>query len=344
MPARIFLCYRHDESVGVVLRTRDALENAFERDLQFVGFDTALAGKNFADSVSAEVRASAALFVFISPEWSHAEYDDGISRSMTPQNGTRVAIVTALENEIPVVPILLNGARVPNPDTLPEDMRPMTYRNAIVLGSGESLNEGLEHLCRLVEQMGSAVLGRPLRRLGKDAGNPADTKSANSVFISYRREDSNEIARNLFNRLRGRIGRDRVFIDVDSIMHGTDFRSALDEYLDRSAVVLALIGPSWLISEMGGKPRLFDDSDFVRMELATALRRDKPVIPVLFGGAQLPKQSELPADLKALPYRHAIFLKHAGARDLDLSTSGLEGAIAKYVPAKLPWWRKLLPF
>ena len=76
-------------------------------------------------------------------------------------------------------------------------------------------------------------------------------------------------------------------------------------------VLLALIGPSWLDSkDAAGKRRLDDSSDFVRQEIATALKRNIPVTPVLLQRAQMPAEQSLPDDLKDLAFRNGFELSH----------------------------------
>jgi TIR domain len=67
-----------------------------------------------------------------------------------------------------------------------------------------------------------------------------------SVFISYRREDTQGQARALFQDLVARLGRGAVFMDVDSIALGRDFREVLQERLASCDLMLVLIGPDWL--------------------------------------------------------------------------------------------------
>ena len=74
---------------------------------------------------------------------------------------------------------------------------------------------------------------------------------------------------------------------------------------------LALIGPSWLESkDAGGKRRLDDPTDFVRQEIATALKRNIPVTPVLLQGTPMPAEQSLPDDLKELAFRNGFELSH----------------------------------
>lgn len=101
-------------------------------------------------------------------------------------------------------------------------------------------------------------------------------------------------------------------MDVAAIEPGRDFRKAIDQSVANCSVLLAIIGRDWLDSkdEMGNR-RLDNANDFVRIELASALRRDIPVIPVLVHGAKIPHAEELPDDLKDLHYRNAVELTHA---------------------------------
>lgn len=132
-----------------------------------------------------------------------------------------------------------------------------------------------------------------------------------SVFISYRREDSEGQARALFQDLVARLGRDSVFMDVDSIGLGQDFRQVLQERLATCDVMLALIGRDWLDGkDKSGRRRLDNPGDFVRMEIAAALKRNIPVTPLLLHGAQMPTTEQLPEDLSDLAYRNGFELSH----------------------------------
>jgi TIR domain len=126
------------------------------------------------------------------------------------------------------------------------------------------------------------------------------------VFLSYRRSDASGHAGRLTDTLVARLGRGRVFQDVSAIGPGEDFTTAIDGALDRSDAVLAVIGPGWLdATDAGGGRRLFAADDFVHLELARALARNVPVVPVLVGGAALPVPSDLPTDLAGLARRQA---------------------------------------
>ena len=122
-----------------------------------------------------------------------------------------------------------------------------------------------------------------------------------NIFISYRREDSAGWTGRLAERLKQKFGAESIFMDIDTIQPGTDFAEALRVAVGACDVLLAIIGPEWDIAKNSeGQARLQDPKDWVCTELTTALGRGIPVIPVLVGGASLPKLGTLPDDLKKL--------------------------------------------
>ena len=129
------------------------------------------------------------------------------------------------------------------------------------------------------------------------------------IFISYRRDDSAGFAGRLYDRLVSRYGADRLFIDIDTIRPGHDFAEDIVAALSGSAVCLVLIGRRWgSITLPDGKRRLEDPTDFVRLEVAAAIREGLTVIPVLVEGALPPSAESLPEELRALSRRQAIEL------------------------------------
>ena len=146
-----------------------------------------------------------------------------------------------------------------------------------------------------------------------------------SIFISYRRNDTEGEAGRLFDDLISEFGENSVFMDVAAIEAGRDFRKVIDESVSTCGVLLAIVGKNWVdAKDENGNRRLHDPSDFVRLETASALRRDIPVIPVLVRGAKMPRPEDLPDDLRDLAYRNCVELTHARwGSDLQLLLEAL---------------------
>ena len=138
---------------------------------------------------------------------------------------------------------------------------------------------------------------------------------AGKIFISYRREDSAPHALSIGQYLEHEFGRRNVFIDVD-MYAGAKFPVVLEQRLAACKVMLALIGPHWLNArDEEGHLRLDNPEDWVRLEIASALKRGITVVPVRVGGAELPKKANLPADIRGLLDHQAATVSTVGFRN-----------------------------
>ena len=152
---------------------------------------------------------------------------------------------------------------------------------------------------------------------------------AAKLFLCYRRDDSAHFAGRVQDRLGSEFGRDLLFMDVDTIPLGLNFSKVLREEVAKCRVLLAMIGPNWLDAvDKDGNRRLDDPNDFVRIEIAAALRRDIPVIPILLDGARVPKADELPKVLGELSMRNGLDVRHASFHDdIDRLVRNLKGQL-----------------
>lgn len=150
-----------------------------------------------------------------------------------------------------------------------------------------------------------------------------DTRERKLVFISYRRSDAGFAAQYVANGLQVRYGPDSVFIDTDQIQGGDYLRIRIETALAEAAVVIALIGKSWLrVQDSDGRRRLDVEDDWVRFELAYALNHQLPLIPLLVSGSDLPLAPQLPTELKRLPECKAMRM------DEETSRANLDALIA----------------
>ncbi len=156
----------------------------------------------------------------------------------------------------------------------------------------------------------------------QDASSTADLRGAADfrIFLSYRREDASGHAGRLFDFLcYGGVGRedpgfrrDQIFMDIDTMAPGVDFRRVIEEAVGSCDVFIAVIGRRWLNAvDPKGRRRLDNPQDFVRLEIEAALERDIPVVPALVQGAEMPSVEELPETFQAFVHRNAVELSDA---------------------------------
>ena len=119
---------------------------------------------------------------------------------------------------------------------------------------------------------------------------------ADTIFISYRSDDSINIVNRLHDRIAETLGQKNIFMDVSAPLGGEFVAD-----LSGRDVVLVIIGPNWLnAKDRSGRRRLSDPDDFVVIEIASAFAQNIRVIPVLVSGANMPKVSELPNPIQSL--------------------------------------------
>ncbi len=159
-----------------------------------------------------------------------------------------------------------------------------------------------------------------------------------NVFICYRRDDSPYLVGDIYAHLVSRFGREAIFRDIDAIPPGVDYRQQILAWVQACDVVLVIIGDRWLRAEYidgpkKGQHRLQDPNDDVRLEIETALARQKSVIPVLANGASMPEREDenVPLSLRALPCRNAVVVRPDPDLQADLCrlTQAIEESVQR---------------
>jgi hypothetical protein len=111
----------------------------------------------------------------------------------------------------------------------------------------------------------------------------------------------------LYTHLTKEFPNDEIFMDIDSITHGADFVEVIEKNVSKCDVVVAVIGKEWLkVSDKSNIHVAGISSDYVFLEIFTALRLNIPILPVLVDEAKMPIEENLPTEIKALSRKHAI--------------------------------------
>jgi len=131
MATRVFISYRRDDSAGSAGRVHDRLERELGRDLLFMDVDAIPLGLNFVKVLRDEVAECDVLLAVIGPKWLDARDEHGNRRLDDPNDHLRIEIATALQRDIDVIPILVDGAKVPKADRLSEDLKELELRNGL---------------------------------------------------------------------------------------------------------------------------------------------------------------------------------------------------------------------
>jgi hypothetical protein len=278
-------------------------------------------GANYIEAVAEELEHSKVVVVL----WSRAARKSSIVHKAVKHKGRTLPVLVLLEKIDP--PIWLS--MLPSFDLMNWD--------------GTATHAGLQSLVRNVRGIigaASCPVEPPLSietlslaeimenaRVGIQKSAAALTKAEarfKGVFISYRRDEAKAHAKWFYDRLAAHFGKEKIFLDLENVGLGKNFVKAITSAAESCAVMIALIGRQWLRSADGQTE--FDD--FVRLEVATALRRNIDVIPILLPGASIPPSKDLPEDLSSLAHHNALPLsENRWERDVEDLIKTLESLL-----------------
>jgi len=125
------------------------------------------------------------------------------------------------------------------------------------------------------------------------------------VFISYQRADSGSAAGRIYDNLSLMLGKDSLFKDVDSILIGQNFEEEIAKAINECMIFLIIVGKNFNIGQELKKP-----NNYVRIEIETALSRNKPIIPIFVDGGLMPELETLPSELHSITKINGAFLRN----------------------------------
>src|SRR5262249_15165635 len=174
MPNKIFINYRREDSIDAAGRLHDRLAQTFGHKNIFMDVEDIPAGVDFAKYLSDQVAASRVFLAVIGPTWLDAKDESGGRRIDDPDDFVAIEITAALGRNIRVIPVLVEGARMPKVGELPDPLKALARRQAVDVGQ---LQFGRDAEA-LVERVREALNGqsgslRPRRGTAAAAGAAA---------------------------------------------------------------------------------------------------------------------------------------------------------------------------
>jgi hypothetical protein len=336
--AKILISYRRSDMMPLAARLYDRLSAHFGADLVAIDYAQAQAGDDFRKHLLEAVGQSEILLVLIGPHWRGIKQGErfAIESDFDP---IRQEVAAALQMRKMVIPVILEDASMPSPEQLPGDIRNLSYQNCVALRSSNFstdvmiLTKAIEARDAIQEHLQSLKAQRTQNASSSKDISFSDRQRENGhqpkILLSYRRSDTGAIAGRLFDRIRERFGEDEVYMDIDNIPYGTNFRHHIEIALKGCKVLVVLVGPKWLGQRFLRKSRIFDRDDPVRIEVQTALTMNVPLFPILVDGAKMPGGSQLPKELRFFNDINAAPLD--SGRDFDHHVAHLLKALGEIV-------------
>lgn len=159
----IFVSYRRDDSQWSAGRLNDRMEAVLGASRVFFDTVTILPGEDFHQVLGAKVGACRVLVAVIGPRW----LDILNQRAGTGHDFVHIEIAEALKRDVRVVPVLIDGARMPAEAELPDDLKALARRNAATVRA-DTFRADADYLIAFLRQFLDA------QRVGRVAGPSTD--------------------------------------------------------------------------------------------------------------------------------------------------------------------------
>jgi hypothetical protein len=160
MAGKIFINYRREDSIAIAGRLRDRLAETFGPDNLFMDVDNIPVGINFEEYLKSQVAACDVVLSVIGPNWLNAKDETDHRRLDKPDDFVAIELAAALARDILVIPVLVDGTRMPKASELPVSLRPLALRNAIQVRNTNFGNDAAQLITKMREAL---ALGRPER-------------------------------------------------------------------------------------------------------------------------------------------------------------------------------------
>ncbi len=148
----VFISYRREDSANVTGRIYDKLLQSFEKNQIFKDVDSIPLGVDFRKHLNQKVGECNVLIAVIGNQWIEPNVPKEQKRINSEKDFVRIEIESALERNIPVIPVLVRSAQMPQEDELPDSMKALAFRNGIPVRPDPDFHRDMERLIQGIKQ------------------------------------------------------------------------------------------------------------------------------------------------------------------------------------------------
>jgi len=147
MAKKVFISYRRDDTAPAAGRLYDRFCRLLGKENVFLDVGAIDAGENFEEKIGAEIGKAGVILVLIGKRWLEPGADGGKPRLWNGHDHVRAEVRAALRGKALTMPLLVDGATMPGPELLPDDIAEISKRNAPPLRS-DSFDADADNIAR----------------------------------------------------------------------------------------------------------------------------------------------------------------------------------------------------
>ena len=159
---KLFLSYRRADSQHITDRIYDRLTSAFGEENVFKDVDSIPLGVPFHSAIKRAVEGCNILIAVIGRQWLSTKDEAGNLRLLDEEDFVRMEIETALQHNIFVVPVFVDGAKISMQNELPSGLQSLPLQNGISVNADPQFHDDVN---RLIEQLRSTKYTGRIPRL-----------------------------------------------------------------------------------------------------------------------------------------------------------------------------------
>lgn len=204
MKGQILINYRREDSLGSTGRLYDRFIEHFSREQVFMDVDAIEPGVDFIEVIEQAVASCEVFIAVIGPHWISVTDKKGQRRLENPEDFVRLEIVSALERNIRVIPVLVEGAKMPKASDLPIPLKPLARRNAIEISHARfdiDANRLIQAIERTFDQIERAKIAKEAAKRKKEEEKQIKIETAIKEAKSAAKRDDWKTARKNYREI-----------------------------------------------------------------------------------------------------------------------------------------------
>ena len=148
---KILISYRRSDTDAIAGRIHDRLSAYYGEELVFMDIDSIPFATDFRDHIQDALAKTDIMLAIVGPQWLGAQAS-GQNRIRDETDPVRIEVEAALKHSVPVMPVLVSGARMPQPSELPASLEKFSYLNAPSVDSGRDFRQHMDRVMRSIDQ------------------------------------------------------------------------------------------------------------------------------------------------------------------------------------------------
>lgn len=240
MPDQIFICYRRDDSAYVTGHINDRLRREFGEESIFTDVDRIALGVDFRNTLDKMVSECQILLAVVGEHWLTVKNQEDVLRLQDPADFVRIEIESALQRNIPVIPLLVEGTKMPSKDQLPESLKDFAFRNGTQIRPAPDFHTDID---RLIHSLKNHLQSLPKQTVGEVRAHSAVEEGQRDELDQERSSAGGRLQREADDKRDGSAEAKLRVEEGEKTRHGAEHRTTKAPLWQVG--LLLVVGASW---------------------------------------------------------------------------------------------------